>query len=64
MRDAVPPHIPVSAKLRLGWDNPDAIYENAAMAAEGGASWITIHARTRVAGLPAARSLATDRRCS
>ena len=50
MRDAVPPSIPVSAKLRLGWDNVDAIYENAAMAAEGGASWLTIHARTRVQG--------------
>ena len=50
MRDAVPPAIPVSAKLRLGWDSLDAIYENAQMAAEGGASWITIHGRTRVAG--------------
>lgn len=28
----------------------DSIYENAAMAAEGGASWLTIHARTRVQG--------------
>jgi tRNA-dihydrouridine synthase C len=50
MRDAVPAHIPVSAKLRLGWDNIDSIYENAAMAAEGGANWLTIHARTRVQG--------------
>lgn len=50
VRSAVPPSIPVSAKLRLGWDRIDAIYENAAMAAEGGASWLTIHARTRVQG--------------
>ncbi len=50
VRAAVPAHIPVSAKLRLGWDSIDSIDENAAMAAEGGASWLTIHARTRVQG--------------
>ena len=50
VRDAVPEQIPVSAKLRLGWDNIEDIHENAAMAAEGGANWLTIHARTRVQG--------------
>ena len=50
VRGAVPAHLPVSAKLRLGWDGIDAIDDNAAMAAEGGATWITIHGRTRVAG--------------
>jgi len=50
VRSAVPTSIPVSAKLRLGWDSIDSIYENAAMAVEGGASWLTIHGRTRVAG--------------
>ena len=50
VREAVPIEIPVSAKLRLGWDSIDAIHENAAMAAEGGATWLTIHARTRVQG--------------
>jgi len=50
VRSALPPEIPVSAKLRLGWDCIDTIYETAAMAAEGGASWLTIHARTRVQG--------------
>ncbi len=50
IRAAVPAEVPVSAKLRLGWDNCEAIHENAAMAAEGGASWLTIHARTRVQG--------------
>ena len=50
VRDAVPIDIPVSAKLRLGWDAIDSIHENAAMAAEGGASWLTIHARTRAQG--------------
>lgn len=50
VRAAVPPSIPVSAKLRLGWDDIEAIHENAAMAVEGGAAWITIHGRTRVQG--------------
>jgi len=50
IRDALPPEVPVSAKLRLGWDSLDAIHENAAMAEEGGAAWIAIHGRTRVAG--------------
>lgn len=50
IRQAVPAHIPVSAKLRLGWENIDEININALMAEEGGASWITIHARTKLAG--------------
>lgn len=50
VRQAVPPELPVSAKLRLGWELPEEIHERAAMAAEGGASWLTIHARTRVQG--------------
>lgn len=50
VRGALPPEIPVSAKLRLGWDCMDAILENADMAAEGGADWLTIHGRTRVQG--------------
>ncbi|HEY3330567.1 MAG TPA: tRNA-dihydrouridine synthase family protein [Capsulimonadaceae bacterium] len=50
IRGAVPKHIPVSAKLRLGWDSIDAIVENADMAVEGGASWLTIHGRTRAEG--------------
>lgn len=50
IRAALPAAVPVSTKLRLGWDGIDAIHENAAMAAEGGAAWLTIHGRTRVAG--------------
>ncbi len=50
VRSAVPVAFPVSAKLRLGWDSINSIHKNAAMAAEGGASWITIHARTRMQG--------------
>lgn len=50
VRSAVPVNVPVSAKMRLGWDSNEPILENAAMAAEGGANWITIHGRTRIAG--------------
>lgn len=47
VRDAVPMQVPVSAKLRLGWESIDDIFENAPMAVEGGAAWLTLHARTR-----------------
>lgn len=50
VREAVPPTIPVSAKLRLGWEKLDDIYVNSERAARGGADWITVHARTRKAG--------------
>jgi tRNA-dihydrouridine synthase C len=50
VRQVVPKTVPVSAKLRLGWDNAHDIFVNAEKAAKGGASWITIHARTRMQG--------------
>lgn len=50
VRSAVPEHVPVSAKLRLGWDCARAVHENAERAARGGAAWITIHGRTKFQG--------------
>ncbi len=50
VRAAVPSDLPVSAKMRLGWDNIHAIHLNAERAAEGGADWITVHARTKSQG--------------
>lgn len=50
VRDVVPAHLPVSAKLRLGFDDPEAIHENAKRVEAGGASWITIHGRTKTQG--------------
>ncbi len=50
VRAAIPSQIPVSAKLRLGWDSIDPIVENVKRAEAGGASWLTIHARTRMQG--------------
>ena len=50
VRDAVPASFPVSAKMRLGFDDPNAIYENSRRAEQGGANWITIHGRTKTQG--------------
>ena len=50
VREAVPKHLPVSAKMRLGFDDPNAIFENALRAERAGASWITIHGRTKTQG--------------
>jgi tRNA-dihydrouridine synthase C len=50
VREAVPRELPVSAKLRLGFNDPEAIYENAKRAQAGGAAWITIHGRTKTQG--------------
>lgn len=50
VREKVPSEYPVSAKLRLGFDDPSAIYENARRAEQGGANWIAIHGRTRTQG--------------
>ena len=50
VREALPREIPVSAKLRLGWDDPKAIFKNAEKVERAGASWITIHGRTKFQG--------------
>ena len=50
IRDAVPAQYPVSAKLRLGFQDPEAIHENAKRVEQGGANWITIHGRTKFQG--------------
>lgn len=47
-RRAVPDRHPVSAKVRLGWDDPNGIESIAQAAEAGGASWLTIHGRTKV----------------
>ena len=50
VRDQVPAAIPVSAKMRLGFADPEAIYENAIRAEQAGANWIAIHGRTKMQG--------------
>ncbi len=48
VRKAVPAEIPVTAKVRLGWESAEHLAEIAKNAEAGGAAWLTVHARTRV----------------
>lgn len=50
VRCAVPSHIPVTAKMRLGFDDPSACFENARAVEAAGAQWLTIHCRTKTDG--------------
>lgn len=52
-REAVPAHIPVSAKIRLGWENPDDCYEIVDAVSQAKADELTIHARTKMGGYKA-----------
>jgi tRNA-dihydrouridine synthase C len=48
VRKAVPSQFPVSAKIRLGFDRPEVCIENAEAVASAGASWLTVHCRTKI----------------
>ncbi|MDX2505923.1 MAG: tRNA-dihydrouridine synthase family protein [Gammaproteobacteria bacterium] len=50
VRQAVPDEIPVTAKMRLGYEDQSLAHDNALAIEDGGASWITIHARTKKDG--------------
>jgi tRNA-dihydrouridine synthase C len=50
VRRSVPAAIPVTAKMRLGFDHKDYALECAEALAEGGAAQIVVHARTKVEG--------------
>ena len=50
VRDAVPAHIPVSAKMRLGYLDKTLALENADALASAGIQWLTVHARTKTEG--------------
>lgn len=50
VRDAVPAHIPVSAKMRLGYMDRNFTLENAHAIEDAGAAWVTVHARTKADG--------------
>lgn len=47
VRERVASEIPITVKVRVGWDSSDGLEEIAAAAAAGGAAWLTVHARTR-----------------
>ncbi|MEZ2903643.1 tRNA dihydrouridine synthase [Acinetobacter terrestris] len=50
VRDTVPSHIPVSAKMRLGYMDRNFTLENAHAIEDAGAAWVTVHARTKAEG--------------
>ena len=50
VRTAVPAHVPITAKIRLGYDDPSACIENAIAVQEAGASQLTVHCRTKTDG--------------
>ncbi|MBI0427008.1 tRNA dihydrouridine synthase [Psychrobacter sp. NG27] len=50
VRQAVPAHIPVSAKIRLGYTDTSRMDDIREAIASSGADWLTIHARTKTQG--------------
>ncbi|WFF38766.1 tRNA-dihydrouridine synthase [Moraxella nasibovis] len=50
VRKAVPAHIPVSAKIRLGYTDTSKMSEIGQAVKQANASWLTIHARTKIDG--------------
>ncbi len=50
VRKAVPAHIPVTAKMRLGFDSKDGALDCARALVDGGAAQLVVHARTKVEG--------------
>lgn len=55
LRQAIPQEQPVSVKVRLGWESDTQALEIADAVQQGGASEITIHARTKADGYRADR---------
>ena len=53
MRDAVPSHLPVTVKVRLGWDSGARQFEIADAVQQAGATEITVHGRTKEDGYKA-----------
>lgn len=53
MREAVPAHLPVTVKVRLGWDNSDRQFEIADAVQLAGASELAVHGRTKEQGYKA-----------
>lgn len=50
VREAVPDSIPVTAKMRLGYEDQSLASDNGLAIQDGGAQWLTIHARTKTDG--------------
>ncbi len=50
VRRAVPAHIPVTSKMRLGYDSPDGAIDCARALADAGSAHVVVHARTKADG--------------
>ncbi|OSI10089.1 tRNA dihydrouridine synthase [Neisseria zoodegmatis] len=50
LRRSLPDHIPLTGKMRLGFEDKTLALECAAAIADGGACGLTVHARTKVEG--------------
>ncbi|MBC7369969.1 MAG: tRNA-dihydrouridine synthase family protein [Bdellovibrionaceae bacterium] len=50
VRDAVPVGTPVTAKIRLGFEDRSACLDNAKAIEEAGATWLTVHCRSKIDG--------------
>ncbi|WP_263065251.1 tRNA dihydrouridine(16) synthase DusC [Dickeya dadantii] len=55
MREAVPSSLPVTVKVRLGWDSGDRQFEIADAVQQAGASELVVHGRTKEDGYRAER---------
>ncbi|WP_272678062.1 tRNA dihydrouridine(16) synthase DusC [Providencia sp. PROV019] len=53
MREAVPKELPISVKVRLGWDSSEFAYEIADAVRQAGATELTVHGRTKEDGYKA-----------
>jgi tRNA-dihydrouridine synthase C len=55
MREAVPLHLPVTVKVRLGWESGDRQFEIADAVQQAGATELAVHGRTKEDGYRAER---------
>ncbi|PQQ37573.1 tRNA dihydrouridine(16) synthase DusC [Photorhabdus luminescens] len=55
IREVVPAHLPVTVKVRLGWDSGDRQFEIADAVQQAGATEMTVHGRTKEDGYRAER---------
>lgn len=55
MRAAVPDHLPVTVKVRLGWDSDSRSFEIADAVQQAGATELAVHGRTKEDGYKAER---------
>ncbi len=50
VRKAIPAEVPVTAKIRLGFDDPNACLDIAQAVEAANATWLTVHCRTKTDG--------------